>query len=286
VPKPSVELEAPSLRPYYTYVLADPRHQFPESVFYVGQGSGQRVYDHGDLASRIADEKTDSQRLLKIKEIRGAKEEFQILVVARVYTKDEALLIEAVLINWVYGLANLTNLVRGHGHKFVRRRGKLTEVAHLDVRRRTRNERNGEHKKEQLRRNKLFDVEALLTSYAEQLRARDEDLVVSKFDGENPKLPRIWVTMAYPFRLEIMKRGNPGTLVTFGLKPLNREKQTIVDFESIASRFADGAVKNKGNPEMYYKIHRAKGVKPWNLDEALRCIRLYRELVERSEKAD
>ncbi|MDA3038484.1 MAG: hypothetical protein O3C27_02960 [Actinomycetota bacterium] len=100
---------AERLGPFYVYVLVDPRD---ESVFYVGKGTGERLLAHGREADLIVDESIRSSKVAKIRELRDLGCEPRIDIVRHGLREDEALLIEAALIDC---LDHLTNRVAGHG---------------------------------------------------------------------------------------------------------------------------------------------------------------------------
>ena len=100
---------AERIGPYYVYVLVDPRD---DSIFYVGKGTGQRLLAHGYEALLKADPGPRSGKVARIREMRNAGREPRIDVVRSGLTEQEALLIEAALIDCV---AQLTNKVAGHG---------------------------------------------------------------------------------------------------------------------------------------------------------------------------
>ena len=95
--------------PYYVYILVDPTN---DSIFYVGKGTGQRLLAHGYEAMLKADPGPRSSKVARIREIRAAGHEPRIDVVRHGLREDEALLVEAALIDC---LAGLTNKVAGHG---------------------------------------------------------------------------------------------------------------------------------------------------------------------------
>ncbi len=100
---------AERIGPYYVYVLIDPRD---ESIFYVGKGTGQRLLAHGYEALLRTDPGPRSGKVARIREMRNAGSEPRIDVVRHGLTEQEALVIEAALIDCV---GKLTNKVAGHG---------------------------------------------------------------------------------------------------------------------------------------------------------------------------
>ena len=104
--------------PYYVYLLRDPgaAGEVRDGVFYVGKGSGQRLAQHFLAADQIQGEPGGHERLRMINRLReqGLLPEQIGCVVACVATEQEALLIEALLIKFVFGVDVLTNRVAGH----------------------------------------------------------------------------------------------------------------------------------------------------------------------------
>ena len=93
---------------YYVYLLADPRSQ---RVFYVGKGTGNRIFAHL-RAALVRPEQTD-----KLETIRSIQREGLVpehLILRHGLTEKEALEVEAAMIDYI-GLSELTNAVLGHG---------------------------------------------------------------------------------------------------------------------------------------------------------------------------
>lgn len=114
------------IHPYFVYVLRDPSQADHEKggVFYVGEGQGQRPYDHFKEPLDI-----DSAKLTRLRELRREYSESDIVrIVARVEKKSTALLIEALLIKFLYGRTSLTNQRDGHRSKNIRPFGSLQSV--------------------------------------------------------------------------------------------------------------------------------------------------------------
>ncbi len=87
----------------YVYVYIDPRNRQP---FYIGKGKGNRAFAHlGDFS--------ETQKTIKIKEIRKDGLEPQIEFLRYGLSDSEAALVEAAAIDLI-GIKNLTNLVAGH----------------------------------------------------------------------------------------------------------------------------------------------------------------------------
>ena len=100
---------AERLGPYYVYVLVDPTD---ESVFYVGKGSKQRLLHHGREADLTGGARSRSGKIDRIRAIRQAGFEPRVDVVRHGLDEKQALLVEAVLIDCIDGLANAKE---GHG---------------------------------------------------------------------------------------------------------------------------------------------------------------------------
>ena len=120
-----------NMKPFYVYELRDPRDN---SVFYVGKGKNERSKQHEIETLGSTEEKA---RLQRIREIRTAKKEITIIVIGRFDSAEEALVVESVLIEWVYGIRNLTNEIRGHNHRDIRALGDFMEIPGLDMPRRS-----------------------------------------------------------------------------------------------------------------------------------------------------
>lgn len=90
---------------YYVYVLIDPRNQ---TVFYVGKGTGNRIFAHTGDTTFIETKK--NKRIAEI-------ENLGLNVIRRIInfnlTEQEAFASEASLITLI-GIENLENVVRGH----------------------------------------------------------------------------------------------------------------------------------------------------------------------------
>ncbi len=91
---------------YYVYVLVNPKNN---TIFYVGKGQNNRVFEHAHQALQSDDKK--SEKLELIREIGADKVKYFILR----HGLDEklALEIESACID-LLGLDNLTNIIKGH----------------------------------------------------------------------------------------------------------------------------------------------------------------------------
>lgn len=98
---------------YYVYVLVDPRNN---CIFYVGKGSGNRVYQHAQAA---IDDNSQSLKLSTIREIQNLSLEVKYYIIRHNLTDHEAYIIESSIIDLLtYHAFNkkniLTNIVSGH----------------------------------------------------------------------------------------------------------------------------------------------------------------------------
>jgi uncharacterized protein len=92
---------------YYVYYLKDPRD---DKVFYLGKGTGNRLFNHLDCALETTDE---SEKLDRIREIRNSNNSVQHYILRHGLSEKEAFEIEAALIDFV-GMSSLSNLQSGH----------------------------------------------------------------------------------------------------------------------------------------------------------------------------
>lgn len=98
---------------YYVYALVDPRDK---RIFYVGKGTGDRVFQH---AEDSLNENDESLKLSTIREIHKAEKEVEYYILRHNLSDKEAYLVESTLIDLLtYNAFNrenlLTNVVKGH----------------------------------------------------------------------------------------------------------------------------------------------------------------------------
>jgi hypothetical protein len=101
---------------YYVYTLADPS---TNKIFYVGKGTGNRIFAHARAAIKNP---TESDKLSKIRKLRGSGKEVKYEIIRHGLSESEALEVESALIDFI-GLPVLTNLVAGTK---VGRRGRMS----------------------------------------------------------------------------------------------------------------------------------------------------------------
>lgn len=102
---------------YYVYVLLEPD---TEKVFYVGKGCHDRALAHfiiGVTGNEVIEsqEQQEPEKVRKIEELinRGYKRNDIVRIVAKQIDEETAFVIESFLIEHVYGLNELSNLVHG-----------------------------------------------------------------------------------------------------------------------------------------------------------------------------
>jgi hypothetical protein len=93
---------------YYVYLLIDPKSK---KVFYVGKGTGNRIFAH--ISSAITSP-LESDKLEKIREIQSNGLEINYAIIRHGLTEQEAFEVEAALIDFI-DIRELTNIVAGHG---------------------------------------------------------------------------------------------------------------------------------------------------------------------------
>lgn len=97
---------------FYVYLLIDPRNN---EVFYVGKGSGNRVFAH--QAKAIKDTGNHSEELDRIREILAAGKQVDVRIAVHGVDEKTAFTVETVLIDLFNApfMNFLTNRQRGHG---------------------------------------------------------------------------------------------------------------------------------------------------------------------------
>lgn len=92
---------------YYVYLLA---HPTTNEIFYVGKGTGNRVFEH---LKEAADSPNSNKKLKAIRDIARKGLKVRCLIHRHGLTEKEAFEVESALIDFI-GLENLSNRVLGH----------------------------------------------------------------------------------------------------------------------------------------------------------------------------
>lgn len=92
---------------YYVYILKDPRN---DTIFYVGKGKGNRLFQHVQCALENA---TDNDKYNLIREIHKEGKEVEHFILRHGLEEKLSLEIESTIID-LLGIENLTNSVKGH----------------------------------------------------------------------------------------------------------------------------------------------------------------------------
>lgn len=92
---------------YYVYILKDPRN---DSIFYVGKGKGNRVFQHVRCA---LENETENDKYNLIREINKDSKEVEHFILRHGLEEKLSLEIESTIID-LLGIENLTNSVKGH----------------------------------------------------------------------------------------------------------------------------------------------------------------------------
>jgi len=258
-----------NLRPYYVYELRDSRTNLP---FYVGKGKNNRIDMHEIEAEKIKqnaavensdsddlDESGDrsSKKISMINEIKAAGSEIIKIIVGRFETAGEALMVESVLIKWIYGFDNLANAVHGHNHKFVRpfeqKQSRVyEEIEGIDRPRRIAGIRDGKYTEKlwtQISNNSVYEK---LEALRDDLRSR---ATLGQYSVGDPDLsvPMDPCIMVHGFDDAIqlqVKMQLTGKKVVLNLIPLGRECAN--EFNSALSELDEPYTVKKGNRFKYY----------------------------------
>lgn len=105
---------------FYVYALRDPRDG---AVFYVGKGTGNRVFQH---AAESLARPNQTDKLERIRAIHTSGAHVQYEIVRHGLEEQQAFEVESALIDWI-GVHALTNSVDGH-HADTRGRMKVAEL--------------------------------------------------------------------------------------------------------------------------------------------------------------
>lgn len=108
---------------FYVYVYSDPRTDLP---FYIGKGKGNRAFSH-------LEDRSETEKTLRIREIRSAGFDPRIEILAFGLDEESAYKVEAAAIDLI-GRKQLTNRVLGHGARKYGRMSVETVHAKLSAR--------------------------------------------------------------------------------------------------------------------------------------------------------
>lgn len=241
-----IRQENENLPPYYVYLLTDPDLDYPECIFYVGKGQGNRADQHEIAVDKIkaAEENrgevegqdiviwkeneketyANDKKIARIGEIKNKGKSPKIVVVGRYETEAEAYAVESTLIKWVYGFSNLTNAVHGHRHQSIRAKGDFNEISGIDIPRDIKGLYDGAYSQKQR--------EAIVNNrVVEKLLWVKEELEkvgykVSEPDTGKPQDPCVWVTGIHEEIRAQVKCQLGGDKIVINLRPVTKHQFT------------------------------------------------------------
>ncbi len=231
-----------ALKPYFVYELIDPRDN---SVFYVGKGSGKRDEDHK------AGDKDKKQK--RIHNIEAAGYEVKRVIIGRYDTEDEAFAVETILIKWVYGYDNLTNIDPGKYHAVVRPKYQKDEANYTVISGIDREKRidinTGEYTAEQKQKlddNKIFEK---LEGVAQYLASHLADVAaVSTPNLDRPQDPHLKITDFSENIILSLKLSLTGKDCTLAYLPVGSDKNEAQRFKAaMQEAFGNSVSLSKGN---------------------------------------
>jgi len=246
---------------YYVYELFDRK---TGKVFYVGEGVRDRAFQHfkeaertrqnilsnPDLDGPLATEKIDRIQELKERDSLGVR------VVGRFDSKEAAQAVEAVLINWVYGIAALTNIRRGRGANYVRPKESPTEeLAGIDVSRKLKiyrsgnNIRNTGYLEEKIANHQRFGHVAMAEKITEYLREEFPELKIDEpCFWESGRYVAVFITLVPDVvRLIIQLTDSGKNQHVYNLKPVSDAMADVSEFkEYIEKNHNDIELRNEG----------------------------------------
>lgn len=223
------------LKKNYTYVLIDPR---TDSVFYVGKGTGTRLEQHEREADHVDNPKTRRINAIKAEGLKHIE-----LVVARFDDDREALAAEAVLIHWVYGISNLTNIQRGHGCAYIRPHGNLGPLEDLDVpRKSTERVVDGRYTAHLAARNEARGVFDRLDEFRSLLLSRHPEWIdhVSVINRSAPNNPSLYIELCRCVRIDILLRRNKDNMVRTWLRSRKGSDNRVLFAKMVEHLEAEG----------------------------------------------
>jgi hypothetical protein len=267
------------IRDHYVYELYDRR---TGQVFYVGEGVRDRAEQHVKDAKRIVERlredpslagSIDSQKLTRIVGILEAgAEHLGVRVIGRFDSKHEAQAVETVLINWVYGLGDLTNVSRGRGADYIREKARATdELPGIDIGRRLRvfGQRKGGagYLQRMLERHERHGHLSMAEDIAAHLKREFPQLAIEEpCFWENGRYVAVFVTVVPDAVRMIVQLTDSGKhRHVYNLKAMSERQEDVRKFEECIEqhRLAELALKNGGR---YAKLPEWQDLRVSNLD--------------------
>lgn len=222
---------------HYVYVLLDLSAGNPE-VFYVGKGQNKRLDDHEAEANRSIDFE-NHPKLRRIRELKAREaasnpkvELFRARIIGRYQSNEEARAVEATLIKFVYGRAQLTNKVHGTHHMMIRSSQYWDCIDGIDVPQRLdKYLRDGHYtanQRQQIIQNNILEKLQLVKEVVEE---SDLQVDVSSPDltrASDPLLRITWQGGDVKLALKVQLTGRTVTLM---ILPLSRDDHDVEVFK-------------------------------------------------------
>ncbi len=243
--------EAVELKQYYVYILIDP---CDNKVFYVGMGQGRRGNQHlqDALKEQGNDESTWSEKIRRILAIKKAGSEPRTVVVARFDTPEEAFAVESVFIKWVYGIAQLTNKIHGHGQDYIRQQGDFKNNPYLDITRPEIKITKG-HGYTQENHDRIIasGLDVYLAKMKDLVEAYYEDWNISNIALESMNVS-FYITVAELAKIEcyLPAKAQHGSPIKIRVRSMTGRPSD--DFTKLATRLNCEIKNPKGNP--YFRL--------------------------------
>lgn len=265
------QVSVDTIKEHYVYELFDRRDG---TVFYVGEGVRDRALQHINESERLRKKILDhpeqdetgrddiliSKKVERIQNILGAgKDHLGVRVIGRFDSKNEARAVETVLINWVYGIENLTNISRGRGANSVRPRTHPTEeLSGIDIERQVRVFGSGKvstgYLQDKIENHEKHDHLSMAEDIADHLRN-----VLSGATVEDPcfwesgRYIAIFVTLVpNKVRMIIQLTDSGRNQHVYNLKPMSERQQDVALFKKYMTEcHPDVELRNRG---LYAKL--------------------------------
>ncbi|WP_019028859.1 GIY-YIG nuclease family protein [Colwellia piezophila] len=241
------ELREIPLKPYYVYELVDPEDSI---VFYIGKGTGKRALSH-EVEALNSDH--DKDKLTKIREIlaRNINNKIGVRVIGRYDTENEAFSVESTLINWVYGIDNLTNISRGRHADYMRPFENNENIVGIDIVKNAAIHGTG-YLQDKIENHDRYNH----MSHAEDIR----DFIIEKdstFDVDAPcyweagRYIAVFVNLNSNLRLIIQLTDSGANNIVFNLKPISENRVDRQKFSNYLNQYNELSVRNN---ESYSKL--------------------------------